>query len=138
MTNENELLRMLQLLADTQCWLNELGLQCVHGLHPPAVKLLNAKTYRLSITALAHIIERHYYKSMRHPGTGKFNISLAAIIDHIKTAAESEALPIKGNINFKRCIQLPQPIGINKLGEVAYRLVVITDATGSIVTAYPE
>ncbi|MBC7934626.1 MAG: hypothetical protein H7Y86_04605 [Rhizobacter sp.] len=136
--NEKELLRMLLLLSDTQCWLNELATQCVYNLHPPAIKLVQAKTYRLGITALAHIVERHYHKTLRHPGTGKFNIPLAAIIDYIKEAGTLEAIPVKGNINFRRCMQLPEAVGTGKSGEPAYRIVVITDPGGNIITAYPE
>ncbi len=136
--DENELLRLLMLLSDTQAWLNELSLQCVNGLHPPGIKLLNGKTYRLSITALAHIIERHYYKTMRHPGTGKFNIPVASIMEHLKEAAVIEGEAMKGCTHVKRCLDLKEPIGFNKSGEAAYRMVIITDAGGSIVTAYPE
>lgn len=138
MKNESELLRMLMLLADTQAWLNEMGTQCMHSLHPPGIKLLQGKNYRLSISALAHIVERHYYKTMRHPGTGKFDIPLAAIIDHLKDAGTAEATPIKGSVNMKRCLCFSEPVGFNKDGEPAYRMVIVTDITGNIVTAYPE
>lgn len=138
MKNESELLRMLMLLADTQAWLNEMGLQHMHQLHPQGIKLLQGKQYRLSISALAHIVERHYYKTMRHPGTGKFDISLVAIVDHLKEAATAEPVPVKGSTNMKRCLYLNDPIGFNKQGEPAYSMVIVTDVTGSIITAYPE
>lgn len=129
---------MSLLLSDMQYWLNELVTHCVHSLHPPGVKLLTGRNYRMSITVFAHIIERHYYKTMRHPGTGKFDIPLGQVLDYIKEAGLSEPVEMKGNTNFKRSLPLKHPIGITRKGDAAYTLVVITDSTGNIVTAFPE
>jgi hypothetical protein len=138
MFNENELLRLLLLLADTQVWLDDLGKQCLDYLHPPAKKLLTSKTYRLGIPAFAHIIERHYYKTMRHPGTGKFTIPLAELLDHLKQAALLDPVPMKSNTNSKRILKLDTVIGVNKNGDNSSRMTVITDAMGNIITAYPD
>ena len=138
MIKENELLRMLMLLADTQAWLNELNIQCMNNLHPRGIKLLQGKSYRLSITAFAHIVERHYYKTMRHPGTGKFQVPLPMIIELIREAGAAEAMPVKGSTHLKRSLHCNEPIGITQTGETAFSITVITDATGNIITAYPE
>ena len=138
MVNENELLRLLMLLSDTQTWLNEMSAQAVQALHPPAMKLMHGKSYRLPVTAFAHIIERHYYKTLRHPGTGKFTLPVPAILDLLKEMATVEAEPMKGNINSRRSLQLSYELGICKNGDPAFRITVITDPTGAIITAYPE
>lgn len=132
------MMRMVMLLADTQSWLNEMCTQTIQHIHPSAGKLLTGKNYRLSICAFAHIIERHYYKTMRHPGTGKFTIPITAIIDHIKEAGLIEPEHIKGSANFRRTLQLTYQAGICKNGDPAFSITVITDATGAIITAYPE
>lgn len=138
MVNENELLRLLMLLSDTQTWLNEMSAQAVQALHPPAMKLLHGKSYRLPITAFAHIIERHYYKTLRHPGTGKFTLPPAAILDLVKEMASVEPEPMKSNTNSRRSMQFPYQLGICKNGDPAFCITVITDPTGEIITAYPE
>ena len=138
MTDEYHYMRIILLLADTQLWLNELGSQAIHSIQPAAKKLLSSKTYRLSITALAHIIERHYYKTMRHPGTGKFTIPLPQVLDCIKEAGMQPAEPMKGSAYFKRSLAFPTSIGINKNGETSATITVITDYNKHIITAYPE
>ena len=138
MPNESELIKILLLLSDTNNWLQEMTLQTVQAIHPPALKLLKGKDYRLPVHAFAHIIERHYYKTLRHPGTGKFNIPLPAILDHLKEAALLEPTLMKGSVNFCRKLALTENIGISKAGEPAYTICVITDANGNIITAYPE
>jgi hypothetical protein len=138
MIPENELIRLLLLLADTQHWLDELSRQTVLQLQTPASKNWFAKKTRLPVTVLAHIVERHYYKTLRHPGTGKFTISLPAILDLMKEAAAQDAMPMPGSVNYCRSLVLPYQIGINKIGEPAYTIVLISDGQGNIVTAFPE
>ncbi|RYD81434.1 MAG: hypothetical protein EOP53_06400 [Sphingobacteriales bacterium] len=131
-------MRIILLLADTQGWLNEMGSQVIHSIQTAAKKLFSNKTYRLSVTAFAHIIERHYYKTLRHPGTGKFDVSLSEILQLIKDAATIDPQPMKGSVYFKRSLALSTAIGINKNGESSHTLTVISDEAGNIITAYPE
>jgi hypothetical protein len=135
--NENEWIRIILLLADTQSWLNELCGQTLAGLHPPAKKLLAAKTYRLTIGGLAHILERHYYKTLRHPGTGKFRISLPQIIDLLKLAGSEPPGQMTGTLNQVRVLNCEESIGTDKEGNDCRRLTVITDPGGCILTAFP-
>ncbi len=131
-------MRIIMLLADTQAWLNELGNQVIQQVQPAAKKLFGSKGYRLSIHAFAHIIERHYYKTLRYPGTGKFDIPLSAILQLIKDAAVMDATPMKGSQYFKRILPVNSIIGITKNGEPSSAMTVITDEQGNIITAYPE
>lgn len=135
--NENEWIRIILLLADTQQWLNEICVQTMSSLHPPAKKLLAAKTYRLSIGGLAHILERHYHKTLRHPGTGKFTVSLPQVLDLLKRAGAEPAVPMTGTLNSVRVLQCEDIIGIDRDGDPCRVMTVITAADGSVVTAFP-
>lgn len=135
--NENEWIRVILLLADTQQWINEICIQTIGSLYPPAKKLLAAKTYRLSIGGLAHILERHYYKNMRHPGTGKFIVSLPQILDLLRTAGAEPALPLPGTLNSVRVLRCEDIIGIDRDGNHCNMLSVITAPDGVIITAFP-
>ena len=72
--NESAWIKLVFLLADTQAWLDELSSGALQ--QPPLENKhkLHRKTYHLGIAAMAHILEWHYYKIPRHPGTGKFHI----------------------------------------------------------------
>lgn len=78
--NEYEWLRLLFLLNDTQNWLNELINGAVMQVPMKDRKKLFRKTYYISISALAHILERHYYKIPRHPATSKFTVPVTEIL----------------------------------------------------------
>jgi hypothetical protein len=54
-----------------QQWIEDLCRDCFMQL-PAEKKKLFKKDHYLTITAMAHIIERHYYKINRHPQTGNF------------------------------------------------------------------
>ena len=99
---------------------------------------MKSKTYRLTITSFAHVVERHYYKTLRHPNTGKFQISLGGNFGYLKAAGSIDSELMKGSMNFKRCLTLKEIIGFNKDGEDAFNFIVITDPGGNIITAYPE
>jgi hypothetical protein len=59
------------------------------------------KTYYLSATSLAHLLEKHYYKIARHPGCGKFAIDIPGIVHWIKEAFNTEQQSIRDSLNFK-------------------------------------
>jgi hypothetical protein len=135
--NEPEWIKLLFLLADTQHWVDELSSRAFDQLPLENKKKLFRKTYHLSIHAMAHIVERHYYKIPRHPGTGKFNIPLTAVLHHIREAGSIEPVPVAGSLNQQRVLTTTEPIGFDKQGEPTYSITIITDPGGEIVTAFP-
>lgn len=135
--NEPEWIKLLFLLADTQQWVNNLCQQTFHALPLEKKEKLQRKTYHLGPTALAHIIERHYYKIPRHPGTGKFNIALPVILQHIREAGSIEPIPVAGSLHLQRLYKAAEPVGFDKNGEPTAAITIITDAGGAIITAFP-
>jgi len=65
--NEAQWLQALFLLADTQTWLQQLQEGLIWQLPVKNRKKLLRQGWYLSAKALAHILERHYYKAPRHP-----------------------------------------------------------------------
>lgn len=93
----------------------------------PNSSRLKQRSYYLSITAFAHIIERHYYRIERHPGTGKFSVPIPDIIQHIKEAKEEPPLPVHGTSNLYRTKNTGTIIGHERNG---------TPTT--LITAFPR
>lgn len=137
MYNEPEFIKLIFLLADTQAWLNELSKDAFLQLPVSDKKKLAAKTYYLTPAAMAHILEKHYHKINRYPGTGKFTIPVTAIVEGIRNAASSPALPQNGSLNYIREYQAEEEIGFDKYGRQTTTLTVITDSGGKIITAFP-
>jgi hypothetical protein len=133
--NEQEFTKLLFLLSDTQQWLTEMSHDLFTQL--PNTSKLKQKTYYLSITALAHIIERHYYRIERHPGTGKFSIPIHEIIQHIKEAKETVPVPVRGTLNLARTKDTGSIIGHERTGNPTTQITVITCPGGNIITAFP-
>jgi hypothetical protein len=135
--NETQFLKLIFLLSDTQQWLNELNKQLIDQLPLENKKKLNRKTWNLTITALAHILERHYYQIPRHPGTGKFHIPIADILMYLRDAQSIEPSPVPGTNNLQRTLECPEKIGFDKYGNPTNCITIITDNTGNIITAFP-
>ncbi|MFC0772559.1 hypothetical protein [Terrimonas alba] len=135
--NEPEWLKLLFLLADTQQWLDDMSKEMFIHLPLGDKKKFLRKNYYLSISALAHIIERHYYKIPRYPNTGKFHIPLTEILHHIREAHALHANPVNGSLNFQRIINTGQPIGFDKAGQPTTIITILTDGGGKIITAFP-
>ena len=135
--NESAWIKLVFLLADTQAWLDELSSGALH--QPPLENKhkLHRKTYHLGIAAMAHILEWHYYKIPRHPGTGKFHIPVTHILDHIREAGNLSPARVPGCLNFQRVITTSEPVGFDRNGEPAYHVTVISGADGEIITAFP-
>ena len=133
--NELEFIKLLFLLSDTQQWLTQMS----HDLFTqmPNTSRLKQKTYYLSVTAFAHIIERHYYRIERHPGTGKFSIPIHDIIHHIREAKEEQPHPLHGTLNFQRTKNTGTIIGHERTGTPTSIITVITCPAGNIITAFP-
>jgi hypothetical protein len=135
--NEAQWLKLLFLLADTQEWINELCKEALLQLPVADKKKCFRKTYYLTAPALAHILERHYYKINRHPQTGKFNIPVTEIVQLIRDAADLPVSPVPGNLNFQRILQTATSIGYDKDGKPATIITILTDAGGKIITVFP-
>ena len=133
--NELEFIKLLFLLSDTQQWLTQMS----HDLFTqmPNTSRLKQKTYYLSVTTFAHIIERHYYRIERHPGTGKFSIPIHDIIHHIREAKEEQPHPLHGTLNFQRTKNTGTIIGHERTGTPTSIITVITCPAGNIITAFP-
>jgi len=135
--NEPEWLKLLLLLADTQQWLDDMNKELFIQLPLPDKKRFLRKTYYPTSSALTHIIERHYYKILRHLQTGKFNIPLIEILHLIREAATSTIVPVASTLNFQRTIKTELSIGFDKNGEPENTITIITNAAGEIITAFP-
>jgi hypothetical protein len=136
MFNENEWLKLLFLLADTQTWLDDMAKEMFRQL-PISKKRFILKEYYLSLTVLAHILGRHYYKINRYPHTGKFHIPVIEILNYIREAYMLPATLTTDGQNFQRILQTIQPIGFDKYGQSSNTIIILTDAGGKIITAYP-
>jgi hypothetical protein len=135
--NEAEWLRLLFLISDTVSWIQEMEKSLVYQLPVAEKSKLFRKTYYLPVTSLAHLLEKHYYKIARHPGRGKFTIDVANIVYWIKEAGYTEPQSISGSFNFKRWMDTGTVIGYTREGESTTFITVITDAGGTIKTAFP-
>lgn len=135
--NESQWLKLLFLLADTQAWIDDMAKENFLQLPVTDKKKCFRKTYWLSATALAHIIERHYYKMNRHPQAGKFHIPVVEIVQLIRDASPLPATPVAGSLNFQRSLHTTNTIGYDKEGNPATAISILTDPGGRIITAFP-
>ena len=135
--NESEWLKMLFLLCDTQEWLEAMQKNLLFSVPGDCKRKLFQKTYTISAIAFAHILERHYSKILRHPSTSKFTISVAEILHYLRQAADAPSTPVTGSLNYHRIIEADQPVGVDRNGEPTSVITVVTDAIGSIRTAFP-
>ena len=135
--NESEWLKLIFLLADTQSWLDDLTKQAIKRIPVPDKKKFLQKSYYLDIKALAHILERHYYKINRYPHAGKFHIPVTEILHLIREAYSSQTTPAPGSNNFQRTLQTENSIGYDKAAQPTNIITILTDAGGKIITAFP-
>lgn len=135
--NETEWLRLLFLLNDTQQWLEEMQKTLLRSLPCKTPEKLFKKNCYLSVAAFAHILERHYHKIPRHPGTGKFTISIPDILQLIKQAAEQLPLPQNGTTNLLYQYNSGIELGYDKSGLPSTYITLIVDEKGNIKTAFP-
>ncbi|HMG66457.1 MAG TPA: hypothetical protein VK588_02190 [Chitinophagaceae bacterium] len=135
--NEEQWLRLLFLLSDTQTWLDDMAKDFFSHLPIPEKKKFFRKAYYLTPSSLAHIIERHYYKIARFPNASKFHIPVTEILYYIREASVLPASPVPWCLNFQRTIHAKQPVGIDNNGHSSNVITILTDGGGKIVTAYP-
>lgn len=135
--NEDQWLKLLFLLADTHEWINDMSRDIFMQLPIPEKKQCFRKTYYLTAPAMAHIIQRHYFKINRHPQVGKFQIPVIQIMQLIRDAAQLPTTPVAGSSNFQRIMHTAEIIGYDQNGFSAKIITIITDTGGRIITAFP-
>jgi hypothetical protein len=135
--NEEAWLRILFLLNDTQHWLDELVKNMVMQVPITDRKKLFRKTYYITVGALTHILERHYYKILRYPQAGKFTIPVSSILSYLRDASQKAVTPVPGTLNFQRQIQAEEIIGFDLHQTPTNIITVLTDSGGRIITAFP-
>ncbi|WP_051107118.1 hypothetical protein [Niabella aurantiaca] len=135
--NEAQWLQVLFLLADTQSWLQQLQEGLIGQLPVRNRKKLLRKCWYLTATALAHILERHYYKVPRHPLASKFTLPIPAIAAAIRDAYQQPPAPMPDSDLLQRVWDTGAPLGYDTTGRVVSVLTVISTAAGEIVTAFP-
>jgi hypothetical protein len=124
-------------IRDTQDWLNNLQQDLFNHLPIGNKRKFQKRTFYLSASALAHIVERHYYKIPRHPGCGKFTIPLADLLGYIRDAYDQPSMPLRGTINVQRIIHADRNIGFDQAGASTHEMTIISNPTGMIITAFP-
>ena len=135
--NEEAWLRLIFLLSDTQDWLNEMVSGAVMQLPMNNKKRLFRKTYYITISSLAHILERHYYKIPRHPDSGKFTIPIPEILSHLRDISSEPGTPIPGSLDTLRTVNVNKIVGFDRNQLPTTYITVLTDSGGRITTAFP-
>lgn len=135
--NESEWIRLLFLIADTRTWMDQMEKDLFQQVPMQERKKLFRRTHFLTAQSMAHILERHYSKINRHPGTGKFTISVVDILHWIREAGQQPASPLPGSNHFIRCIDTNTCIGYDKNGQPTTQITLISDASGCVRTAFP-
>ncbi len=135
--NETQWLQALFLLADTQSWLQQMQEGLIWQLPVKHRKKLLRKGSYLSSKALAHILERHYYKVPRHPLTGKFTIPIPQIVACIRDACQQLPQEVPCSPHLQRILDTGTPLGHDASGNTVTIITVITSTGGEIITAFP-
>ena len=135
--NEEQWIKTVFLLSDIQGWLQEGERSLFYGLSIGCKKKLFRPSYYLGCRAMAHILERHYYKISRHPNCGKFTIPVADIVSYIRQAAPQATTPVPNSVYLQRTMEAETTIGFDKYHQPVNTITVLTDAGGKIVTAFP-
>ncbi|ANH83096.1 hypothetical protein A8C56_20815 [Niabella ginsenosidivorans] len=143
--NEAQWLQALFLLAEAQSWLQQLQEALIWQLPVKHRKKLLRQSWYLSAKALAHILERHYYKIPGHPYTAKFTIAIPQIVACIKEAGAQQAMPLpepKGagvprSRHLQRVWDAGMAVGYDPAGNTVTVITVIASTSGEIITAFP-
>ena len=135
--NEEAWIKLIFLLSDTQDWLNELTGNALMQVPMKNRKRLLRKTYYLTVSTLAHILERHFYKIPRHPETSKFTIPVPEILSYLRDISAEPGIPIAGSLDFRRVVNVGKVIGFDRDQLPTTYITVLTDSGGRITTAFP-
>jgi hypothetical protein len=137
MFDESAWLRLLFLISDTREWMEEMEKDLFMQLPLAQKKKLFRKSYYLSASSLAHILERHYYKITRHPGAGKFTIPVTDIVHYLREAFHQPSVTMQGTSNSLRQWDTGIIIGTDKYGQPTSVISILTDSAGAVITAFP-
>lgn len=137
MFKEQEWIRLVFLLADTQGWVDDVSREMYMQLPVHNKRKFLRKNYYLTVQVMAHILERHYYKINRHPHAGKFTIGVTELLECLRDAAMAEPKALTGSINYYRVFTTDRIIGFDKDGNGVDCMTVLTDGGGKIITAFP-
>jgi hypothetical protein len=137
MFNEQDWLKLLFLLNDTQNWLDEMGREAIYQLPVNEKRKFRRKAYYLTVPALAHIMEKHYHKIARYPQAAKFTLTVVEILNYIRDAYALPVSPVTGTLNYQRIVDAGKHIGYDRDGLPVDVITIITDAGGKIITAFP-
>jgi hypothetical protein len=135
--NEDEWLKLIFLLSDTQDWLNEMVSGAIMQVPMNSRKRLFRKNYYITISSLAHILERHYYKMPRHPDSGKFTIPIPETLSHLRDISAEPGTPIPGSLDMLRTVNVNKIIGFDRNQLPTTYITVLSDSGGRITTAFP-
>ena len=135
--NEDEWLKLIFPLSDTQAWLNELVSGAIMQVPMKSRKRLFRKNYYITISSLAHILERHYYKIPRHPDSGKFTIPIPEVLSHLRDISSEPGTPIPGSLDLQRTVNVHKIIGFDRNQLPTTYITVLADSGGRIMTAFP-
>lgn len=135
--NEDEWLKLVFLLSDTQNWLNDLVGTAMLQVPMKDRRKLFRKSYYITVGALAHIMERHHYKIPRHPNVSKFTIPVVEILALLRDANTEPVEQATGATYLKRVIDTQKIIGHDFNQLPTSLLTVLTDSGGRILTAFP-
>ena len=125
--NEDQWIKTIFLLSDMQGWFLETEKILFYQLPIGYKKKLFRHDYYMSCRAMAHILERHYYKISRHSNCSKFTIPLMDIVSCIMKAAQQPTRPIPNSVYLQRTITEPEDIGLDKYGHPVHTITVITE-----------
>jgi hypothetical protein len=78
--NEEYWNKLIIILSDNQDWLNELANGALMQVPMKNRNRLFRKTYYLNVSALAYILQPHYFKIPLHPEISKFTIPVPKIL----------------------------------------------------------
>ncbi len=137
MYNEPEFIKLIFLLADIKQWVTTIEKDITMQLPMQGKKTIFKNKNGITVEALAHILERHYSKILRHPEKGKFTIDIPAICSHIKTAflQQPEAVPATGGLSYQ--YDTGETIGYDRNNNPSSIITVITNQHGELKTAFP-
>jgi hypothetical protein len=135
--NEEQWIKTIFLISDIQGWLQETEKSLLYQIPVGCKKKLFRHSYYLGCHAMAHILERHYYKISRYPNCGKFIIPVADIISYIMEGAHQTATPVANSVYLQRIIETGTTIGFDKYNQPANTIIILTDTGGKIITAFP-
>jgi len=134
---EEQWLKLVFVLNDAQTWINDQQRQLLQLVPIDGKKKMVRKSFYVSAVAIAHIIERHYFKTQRHLFTAKFTIPVIDILTCIRDASDQPAKPVKGTQNMQRILDAGYIVGYDQSCTNTSLVTVISDSGGRVVTAFP-